>query len=98
MNVRSLSGDQPALRIHALIRCGGLLPFLFGVVVLLAGVSVGWGAEHAVATTSQGAVDPSLAGVASQIQHEYTLGKQFMYSYLTAFMFFLSICLGSLFL
>jgi hypothetical protein len=39
-----------------------------------------------------------LAGVATQIHLEYTLLKQFGFSYLTAYMFFLSICLGSLFL
>jgi hypothetical protein len=39
-----------------------------------------------------------LAGVGNQIHHQYTFVKQFGFSYLTAFMFFLSICLGSLFL
>lgn len=71
---------------------------LFGMVFIFATTGIGLAAELGAAPASPAGVDPGLAGVAMQIQPEYTLGKQFMYSYLTAFMFFLSICLGSLFL
>ncbi len=69
---------------------------LVGLVAVFGFVAVG-AAEHG-ATGATTTVDANLAGVATQIQHEYTLWKQFLYSYLVAFMFFLSLCLGSLFL
>ena len=59
------------------------------------------GAEGAQPRTpAAGVVDPKLSGVVSQIwpQDQITLGQKFLFSYLAAFMFFLSICLGSLFL
>lgn len=67
--------------------------------LFVAGVS---GAEsaHAAVAADHGAATAGLAGAASQFwpQDQITLGQQFLFSYLTAFMFFLSICLGSLFL
>lgn len=71
-----------------------------GIVVLtlvvLGGSAIGL--DAAAATGAAGQVPEQLRGAASMIQVDYTIGKQLWYSYLTAFMFFLSICLGSLFL
>ncbi len=86
---------------HWVKRLGCVSVLAISLTIWLLSAQTGLGADAAQQTTAAaGALDPKIAGATAQVwpQDQITLGQQFLFSYLTAFMFFLSICLGSLFL
>jgi hypothetical protein len=85
-------------------RLGALARQIFGVVLalgLVVAVPVKAAESHSQTPSGAATVEKKSTSDHGDCDCEAggpSLGKQFAYSYLTAFMFFLSICLGSLFL